>query len=251
MTYKLIKEYPGSPKVGFKTPRYYCSSDLSAFPEFWEKVVEKDYEILAFRRGKSSAYAGTQFNLTPNGLYNPSFKESNLSLEHCLKGEFEIWKVKRLSDGEIFTIRDKVKGESCHIYTINSLSFEERYNNRLMINKVDMHLDDAKPIKKEKPLFTTKDGIDIFEGDEVWGVEVYSFKPFSDMVKKGNLFHTEKWTYGKFSTKEKAEEYILLNNPCLSFNDILKYLNQFDKNYGFEIKNYPDLLKLVKSKLNK
>lgn len=44
MKYKLIKEYPGSPKLDFITDRTNYFPEY--YPEFWEKVVEKDYEIL-------------------------------------------------------------------------------------------------------------------------------------------------------------------------------------------------------------
>lgn len=59
MKYELIKTYPGSPKLNTickydKNPW----SDSNAFtnpvlnpenyPEFWQPVVEKDYEILSF-----------------------------------------------------------------------------------------------------------------------------------------------------------------------------------------------------------
>ena len=54
--YKLIKEYPGSPELGTSidmvTPDTYFTYhnskpiQLKDYPEYWEEVVEKDYEIL-------------------------------------------------------------------------------------------------------------------------------------------------------------------------------------------------------------
>jgi len=85
--YKLIKEYPASPKLGFilfkrhcgtyhniETGNVYGSRMIENQPEFWEEVVEKDYEIL-----KTCPIEGTFYS------------------------------VKRLSDGEIFTVGDKAK----------------------------------------------------------------------------------------------------------------------------------------------
>ena len=68
--YKLIKEYPGSPELGIIAEERYVMKDQ---PEYWEEVVEKDYEILISR-------------VVPQ----------------------EILSVKRLSDGEVFTIGDEV-----------------------------------------------------------------------------------------------------------------------------------------------
>lgn len=60
--YKLIKEYPGSPKLGTEIinnenvnsahtldkTHYYNGYKIQEYPEFWEEVVEKDYEILSY-----------------------------------------------------------------------------------------------------------------------------------------------------------------------------------------------------------
>ena len=54
MKYELIKKYPGSPDLGFiastkSDNAYYVNSNWiqpENYPEFWIKVIEKDYEIL-------------------------------------------------------------------------------------------------------------------------------------------------------------------------------------------------------------
>ena len=48
--------------------------------------------------------------------------------------------------------------------------------------------------------------------------------------------------YKHFATKKKAEEYILYNKPCLSYGDVQEYL---------KVKDQKEVLKFVKSKLNK
>ena len=97
MKYKLIKEYPGSIKLGtivyLETEDNYMTNmenDFKLFPkkivenypEFWEEVVEKDYEILEVK-GKYGAIS--------------SYIEK---LDNDLKDK-TIFKIKRLSDGEI------------------------------------------------------------------------------------------------------------------------------------------------------
>lgn len=101
---------------------------------------------------------------------------------------------------------------------------------------------------KSKILFRSEDGVDIFEGDDVWGIEIITW----DVFKRNSLTDPksvlENWLHGKFSTKEKAEDYILMNKPCLSINDIkpwyIKWRTSFTKNSLIE-----GLEELVKSKL--
>lgn len=76
-------------------------------------------------------------------------------------------------------------------------------------------------------MFTTEDGVDIMKGDKVYFTcEKYSynvvniFDPEHDCALYSCALNR---TYKTFSTKEAAEEYIILNKPCLSINDILKF----------------------------
>lgn len=48
--YKLIKEYPGSPGLGYITSSENLIRLYREYPEFWEEIVEKDYEILSWRQ---------------------------------------------------------------------------------------------------------------------------------------------------------------------------------------------------------
>ena len=116
--YKLIKEYPGSPKLGHidsivnKIETGYYSDN----PEYWEKVVELDYEILSYIHNgskniwKKDSKFETYFHI--EGTFNPCTK-----LEDILKYPkiYLIYSVKRLSDNEIFTIGDNVLSKTCHI----------------------------------------------------------------------------------------------------------------------------------------
>jgi len=49
--FKLIKTYPGSPELGAEvdfTGFKQLTQQAIEYPEFWEQVVEKDYEILSY-----------------------------------------------------------------------------------------------------------------------------------------------------------------------------------------------------------
>ena len=224
--YRLIREYPGSPKLGtiaekagdvkYTYPngaiRYEASSAKSLFdtiiscnPEYWEEVVEKNYEIISWYFG--------DMNITKN----PDGSAR----------EYFIHSVKRLSDGEIFTIGDKLRGES---NTIVSLDMITLYQDKILLQanhttwKLSINLDKGEKIKK--PVFTTEDGIDIYENSKNPNETVKLY-----LITKGSftiqLYHKSiKAGFGKnvlyFSTKEAAEEYVLMNKPCLSLNDVGK-----------------------------
>ena len=91
-------------------------------------------------------------------------------------------------------------------------------------------------------LFTTEDDVDIFEGDNFYSTR----KDCSGIIikYKGNSFEIaskKHKDFVDFSTKEKAEEYILMNKPVLSLSDVWDHLS---------IKNRKLIIPFVKNKLN-
>ena len=240
--YKLIKEYPGSPKLGYiviESNNKYGNitinvivQDPQLYPEFWEEVIEKDYEIL-------SIFGNENIPIKKSDFINNGW---NIFLNNNLNGA-KIHSVKRLSDGEIFTIGDKYKSDIINeIKTIESidLSFD-----KIMIRPTGYGFSELKNIiKLKKPLFTTEDGVDMFEN-----VIVYAVRPdYTLWCPKvtynfiGNIIND----YKIFSTEKAAEEYILMNKPCLSLNDI-------EKAWFMSVDSGPlmkhGLKELVKSKL--
>lgn len=252
--YKLIKEYPGSPKLGtiefnnynITEPYVRHSSEwkgtifYDAHPEFWQKLEEFGYEILSFfNKMNKRVY---HFNKASKSFCSIDGFHNNVNYEYCLE-YYVITSVKRLSDGEVFTIGDRVKSK---IGTDDDSS---------LITKIYINTNkDAKPVggliiqtggyyqakineitKVKTPLFTTEDGVAIFEGDSYVCVtnqfELYEGKKqisVRDIPVKS------------FSTKEEAEKWVLFNKPCLSINEIGVNLPEG---------NLLQLLKIVKSKL--
>lgn len=284
--YKLIRKYPGSPELG--TTRLVQNISIeNEYPEFWEEVVdnnplklevgkeymlkyihcksnpikvlithftknghpwgrelhgivtpgsyelveevvEKDYEILLYQN------IHTRVKCKPKESYNPTL--------------FKIHSIKRLSDGEIFTVGRKVQQPNCKSNTFTITEFKLDCNNKKMlaignnggicINKIEHY---------KQPLFTTEDGVDIFEGDSYCKVNNQS----DYSLVTGFIAYGAHNNYRglKFSTKEAAEEYILMNKPCLSINDILNKSKLFGP--FSDIKNYveKELKKFVKLKL--
>lgn len=244
MKYKLIKEYPGSPKLQYITTNDGCyfMTECKNYPEFWEPVVEKDYEILSLIFNKYGNLIKKDTILTKN---NDNFE--NL-LEH---GCWNIHSVKRLSDGEIFTIGDLV-GTPGSVYPLKEFKIIDSENTvaahyyKDKIGGSGHYNHRLKNLKKAKqPLFTTEDDVDIFEGDEFYSTR----KDCSDSILKYNgncleIASTKCEEFVDFSTKEKAEEYVLMNKPCLSLKEVLEIVPFLDRS-GKKLKE------LVQQKLNK
>lgn len=256
--YELIKKYPGSPELGYvSSPKteidntmtnnhYYSGSwfNPSLFPDFWRKVEKLDYEILT---------------VTPyEKNINNTNKEAVIAYKMCNK-DLESWNihsVKRLSDGEIFSIGDSVDFGNKKPNKVDSIGFHSGnlknlwcFYNSKKLNGANIQL-----IKKPKtPLFTTEDGVEIYEGDIIWHTNLnYQYLKdcvYSSKVNKSDKPYTP--VKGLYSSKEKAEEYILINKPCLSIKDVCPI---FGKLYLDNSKDALDritakLQELVKSKL--
>lgn len=329
--YKLIKTYPGSTLLG--TIGYFedtilviekpgggsvktASTDKSIldtfkWSEFWEEIVEKDYEILSFiHNGEHQVKIDTIIKIKNGFLDSTSQK---LPLEHYLNAKcWNINSVKRLSDGEVFTVGDVVDerlsnykshtiskfrihfNELC-IYSVkgslnvnlqlcflnklkqplfttedgkdvyeNDFVFEtindEKYfkvsftKNSIMTGKNSRKYFSTEKLAQDyinstKVLFCTEDGVDIFEGDLVYRVNRAGFFIFGNgsgekMIGKGH----DSWI--PYSTKETAEEYILMNKPCLSLGEVLN-INGRTNRIAFKQELKKLVKKLVKNKFTK
>jgi len=252
--YKLIKTYPGSPKLGsiayndntkffqvdiareckLNIPKYtrtLFGQDVENNSEYWEEIIEKDYEILSFENKDENS-----------GCWSPLFHP----LYHT------IISIRRISDNKIFTIGDKVRISK--LQNNGSFIIDEFYfdcnNDKLLCNGKytgNGHVSITKIEKSKQPLFQTIDGIDIFDGDDIWYLPNNNnkFKCINN-VKATKLSAHISHLY--FFSKEAAEDYTLKNKPCLNFNDIINYFNKW---YGTNTKdNFQDgLKKLIQTKL--
>lgn len=245
--YRLIKKlpFPRSPEIGFiSTPKWpndaYDSHlhywnrnwfEPANYPEYWEEIVEKEYEILSFM----VKYIDTVLHKNHNygNFYVSCINwdgEKHRTEEFLLRNNktYSIHSVKRLSDGEIFTVGDnvefygvKTKIKEIYFNEHEQLSYRVEGKKPPLVGvfmKNNVHLK-----KLKKPLFTTEDGVDIFEGDTFCWVKVddkkrpiYAYN-FISIARESELNKDVL----VFSTKEKAKNYVLMNKPCLSINDVL------------------------------
>lgn len=182
--------------------------------------------------------------------------QTHLNWNHAVVTNMDIHSVKRLSDGEVFTIGDKVMHKNNEVLSDNIkriiLSNENRndlapffimehISFRCYIDKISHH---------KEPLFVTEDGVSIhkdYSGRISTVYEDFSFNYDNPMQQI--LYEREEnypFTIKYFSTKEAAKEYVLDNKPLLSLKEIREVGNA-EKNNHY----YKRLVTLAESKLNK
>lgn len=198
---------------------YYVCKDSACIPiRFieascdWEEVVEKEYEIL-------SLITNTFFGITTSKIDIEIFEDSN-----PLTVNYKIHSIKRLSDGEIFTIGDKVnmfKGVAVIISfrILSNKEFVIDFDNKCSVISI-------KNITKVKqPLFSTEDGVGIFCGYSYWCVNTapHLWSIFEQVAKERTSLNKGVLA---FSTKELAEDYLLMNRPILSLKDVFNILDK-------------------------
>ena len=191
------------------------------------KEIKKDYEILSLVASERNPQhkKGSKF------LHNKDYGFKNMHPTEF----WDIYSVKRISDNKIFTIGD---------------FYEDLIIEKMFMSVAGDILTTYKP-KIKQPIFQTEDAVDIFEGDNIYWVNINTFEKVNcnkynddlgEISIKSLLSKKYECKAVGFSTKEKAEEYILLNKPCLSVNDIK---NTFPRIFDKE----KELIKLVKSKI--
>ena len=207
--FKLIKEYPGSPNLGTICEErnnkssfcYYFEGEknigitkdqVENQPEYWEEVIEKDYEIISYVAKD-----------------NPTNITTKRRGAHLHEEYWTIHKVKRLSDGEVFTVGDLITGYSYEdarsIQTIKICSYTGII--KLEQDKGFTELHSA--TKAKNPIFLTHDGKDIFAEDKVWYVNKENFYYDYILPSPGIKFCSDINAY--FLTREDAEDYIRKN----------------------------------------
>ena len=213
--YKLIKEYPGSPVLGTEVEE--CASlymrnfsldfdihriNVINFPEFWEEIKEKEYEILTISSNdKNNTYdVGTVI----------TFLDTEEPFDEGWQKYWNIHSVKRLSDGEIFTIGDTIRIKKLNNdgrFEISKFYFDCN-NEHLLCNREKCgngHVNITKIEHVKQPLFITEDGKEIFEGDKYSYVNYLLSGFYNIVAHKG---HEIKIGMKAFSTETLAKNYI-------------------------------------------
>jgi len=201
--------------------------------EFWELVPQKEFEIMSFITNQDIYFQGDlsiKEDTIVNRTNNDDFYGGGVlgtEDELLANPKWSIHSIKRLSDGEVFTIGDRIQNPGYPYYILGNIN--------VMGNEIELTQKDWNPstdgvgtirqfklLIKLKPVFTTQDGVDIYLGDEYFAVDngntrggVYKFNADGKFLEPSLV---------RFSTRELAEDYILLNKKCLSVQDIRKFL---------------------------
>lgn len=201
---------------------------------------DRDDEITVFERledgkFKSDRWPEESFDLHDDLLNNKNGKK------------YLIRSVKRLPDGEVFTIKDRVDAKQAGIKEIKKFFMGGDYCN-LWVQFNEGHGSNdgclgLNSIEKLKPLFTTYDGIDIFDKNELLYVVEHARDVFLFESKStaGSIRGILKYFY----YKEPAEQYVIIHKPCLSISEVIDAGPAHD--IDPVLKN--NLLKLVKKKI--
>ena len=247
--YKLIDTYPNSLPIGsivvqtehgydyINHPgkcRFFSTSEIENYPRFWEKVVEKDYGILSVKcKRTEEIYKGYEFELVNKLKTN----------------KYTVYSVKRLSDGEVFTVGDRLQlrmsndkwwnNDDCILYKIAIFSNELRFYIDQKQYKNACYSNPLKDWRKAKmPIFQSEDGVDIFEGDIVYSV--LRNPSVGDQVLKIKV-ESERFRFAHrvyFTKRKTAEKWIDENEPIYSKKQIRDALMYDRRNQN----PYPDYL---------
>jgi len=241
-SYKLIKTYPGLGElkevmqkpngdyVGYVRNKAVTISkhEIENFPEFWQKVKPREFQIMSFKH-----IFGNHYTLGHNSenyflvLDKPYTEQDLLNSK-----DIYIYSVKRLSDGHIFTVGDKVKTATTRNYQINTFDINPHYPESMMINNMWANLRNVEIIKL--PLEITCDGVEIFDEDTEFFYVSADLKPqgiFSS-TQSGprwnfNASKADRSKYLTFSTEQKAREYVFNNKKCLSIEDVMSVFSPY------------------------
>jgi hypothetical protein len=234
---ELVKEFVG------KCLKHDFNGDIDAFKKS-KSVVNNEWEIVSFV-GKNGEILRGGVGVWYYGLTHSEW------LDKCVKNH-PIHSVRRISDDSIWSVGDKIVGfGDSPTIVIDKFEIDYFDNSKISAYSKNGYGKGYQVWGKAKqPLFTTNDNKAIYSWHEVVWFVNGSWYLGSEQASAYDVEKLSHFTY--FSTKELAEEYILMNKPCLSLNDVVEHsLYGTDKVLG-RWKNNPHFLKLkelVKSKL--
>lgn len=216
--------------------------DLKEFKE--KEQPKKEYEVLS--------YIDTFDNTNILDATNPyhTFKIDMGKLR-----KIKIHSVKRLSDSVVFTIGDKVQYALCckeHPieWIIDNFLIPHETSHDIMARSKDNEmvelLSTIKKVEDKQPILTTEDGVKIYDRNKCYRVDQNWF------IYQGNDYayiltpDTNKY----FSTEQLAKDYVVENKPCLSYSNVVYWLNLPYPSSMIIDDKFKRLKEFVKTKLN-
>lgn len=237
----------------------------SAWKEYVEENEEEEklsWKILSFKQVRGNKYIVTKNNMLCNGEYTGAghvnitkiekgkgldyeitawkyndriilkslenkfeYEDHRLSNDYLSnKTKAEIDSVKRLSDGIEFSVGDKTtRGEILGFHISQDKIWAYIPGRDMGGTRPSVELCD---LTKNKALFITEDGVEIFEGDRCFYVYQDNSGANSFMAREYNCASVH--DARKFSSKEAAEQYLYYNKPTLSIREVEDKIMAFD-----------------------
>lgn len=215
------------------------------------KAPKKEWEIVAY--GEKHGNDIHIYRLQESGRYkSESHPYSSMTWPgHSFNGNHEfIHSVRRLSDGEVFSVGDRIKPNDAH-HPIIITQFTATDNVIRVHNKEGYFLSGEQywqcMQKLPAPVLTTVDGVEIYKDEKYWVVESMEEGYIPEYYASEN----NKTLRGPaFSTREAAETYILNNLRLLSLNDVKEVIDDIAGPVPAAHEMKARLTALVKQKLN-
>ena len=151
-------------------------------------------------------------------------------------GDWAIHSIKRLSDGEVFTVGDRIKVEyRSDISEVSGIEKFEINPNIGLIVHYNLGMSLLENLEHQKQvILITENGVGLFEGDKYWFI--WKNSPckgqYVNTIYKGTIepleidsFWSENAVF--FSIEDSAKEWIKQNEKIYSLNDIKKALNYY------------------------
>ena len=154
------------------------------------------------------------------------FKQNGCAVEIGVEPSSEFWeRAFKTEDGEIKFEKDNVAWYINDRYRYMLTLHEAHYkilDEEGDVYKIFSSEEKAKEYEEryKTPILTTEDGINIFQGDSYYYVNKNNLH-IDFVVSADKKFDSKKEDMLDFKHKENAEEYILMNKPILSLNNLL------------------------------
>lgn len=202
-----------------------------------EQQPQKEWEIIAYFYNNEARNAWL-FDEGRAVWY--VFNGEDFTTHNKPRKEWIIKSVKRLSDGEVFSVGDETNLGAVKDFSVTAgellVGFEGKESRRYPLNQVTK-------LSKKQPLFITADGYKIFEENEV----IYCVSKQSTLVEEfpsHSVMKQNKY-YKYFHSQQAAEEYLINHAQVLSLDDVLNALQNSRAN-----DNKEKLKQLIHSRLN-
>lgn len=234
--YRLLQWYPTLPKswklfkddvIVTKRGDVYMgdmtsipSYEVENNPDYWELVEHDIFEILSFYRDDKVYKVVSDGNL----IWDiPEYEDvdknpGSVNVSNATEKGYLVRSIKRLSDGEILSVDDKTdEGVIIRIDTNGTIYT----NNGGICGSQTSCFENIKVISD--PIFTTEDGVGIYEGDEYWFVVPDQWTHEMGVASSGSG-RIKELIY--FSEEEQAKNYISNHKPIYSESQVRHALNK-------------------------